>query len=134
MIWQAMLDDEGRVVTVNQWEHEVGVLCSPDTPLGCIWNGTAFVPDIGVVKRNLKAAVQAHLDATVQARNYDGILSCASYASSTDPVFAAQGTAASAWRDAVWRHCYDVLADFEAGNRPAPTAEELIAELPALVW
>lgn len=134
MSWQAILDDANRVVTINNWEHAVGIPCQPDTPLGFIWNGTDFVPDIEVVKRELKAAVQAHMDATVQARNYDGIMSCCTYHSSTDPAFAAEGTAALAWRDAVWRHCYQVLADHQAGLRPVPTADELIAELPALIW
>lgn len=134
MSWQAILDDANRVVTVNNWEHSVGVPCSQDTLLGSIWNGMTFEPDPEVVKRQLKDAVQAHLDATVQTRNYNGILSCCSYASSTDPAFAAEGAAAVAWRDAVWRHCYDALADYEAGNRSLPTPEELIAELPALNW
>lgn len=134
MPWQALLDDNNRVVTVNNWEHSVGILCDSDTALGCIWNGNAFVPDIEVIKRELKSAVQTHMDAAVQARNYDGILSCCSYASSTDPAFAAEGSAALLWRDSVWRHCYQVLADHQAGLRPAPSAEELIAELPALTW
>lgn len=134
MSWQALLDDTGRVVTVNNWENQVGVPCEPDTPLGYIWNGSAFVRDIEDVKRELQAAVQGHLDAAVRVRHYDGILSCSSYINSSDPIFAAHAAVASAWRDAVWRHCYNVLADFEAGNRPAPTAEQLIAELPALVW
>lgn len=134
MSWQAILDDSNRVVTVNNWDNTVGVPCSSDTPLGYIWNGTDFLHDPAVTKQELKAAVQAHLDTTVQARNYNGILSCCSYAASLDAIFAAEGAAALAWRDAVWRHCYDVLAEYEAGTRPLPTAEALIAELPALNW
>lgn len=134
MSWQAILDDANRVVTVNRWDTAVGIPCKADTPIGYIWNGTDFVPDPEVVKQELKSAVQLHLDATVQTRNYNGILSCCSYASSADPSFASEGAAALAWRDAVWRHCYDVLAEYEAGTRPLPTAEQLIAELPALVW
>ena len=134
MSWQAILDDANRVVTVNNWDTTVGIPCPPDTPLGSLWDGTAFVPDPEVTKQELQAAVQAHLDTTVQTRNYNGILSCCSYATSTDTTFAAEGTAALAWRDAVWRHCYDVLAEYEAGTRPLPTAEALIAELPVLNW
>lgn len=134
MSWQAILDDASRVVTVNNWEHQVGIPCLKDTPLGYFWNGSSFEPNPEVVKQELKEAVQAHLDETVQARNYNGILSCCSYASSTDPAFASEGAAALAWRDAVWRHCYDVLAEYEAGTRLLPTADVLIAELPALNW
>ncbi len=86
------------------------------------------------IKQILVDAVQQHLDTTAQARSYDGILSLCSYATSADPVFAAEGQAGVVWRDAVWRYCYQVLADCQAGARPVPTAEELIAELPAMVW
>lgn len=134
MSWQALLDDANCVVTVNNWENTVGIPCAFDTPLGYFWNGTDFIPNPEVVKQELKAAVQAHLDATVQTRNYNGILSCCSYASSTDPSFASEGAAALVWRDEVWRHCYEVLAAYEAGTRPLPTADVLIAELPVLNW
>lgn len=134
MSWQALLDAANRVVTINNWDTSVGVPCQPDTPLGYLWNGTSFEPDPEVVKQELKAAVQVHLDSTVQTRNYNNILSCCSYADSLDATFAAEGTAARSWRDAVWRHCYDVLAEYEAGTRPLPTAEALIAELPVLNW
>ena len=131
---QAIIDNNNRVVTVNNWDHPVGIPCDSSTQLGYIWTGSEFVRDIEEIKAELKAAVQAHMDATVRLRNYDSIMSCCTYHVSTDPTFAAEGAAASSWRDAVWRHCYSVLNDYEAGVRPIPTAEELIAELPALNW
>lgn len=134
MSWQALLDDNNFVVTVNNWEHAVGIPCEPDTPLGYQWTGTAFVRPLSDIKQELLAAVQQHLDATVRTRGYDSMLSCCSYVSSTDPTFSAEALDAAAWRDAVWRYCYDVEADFTAGTRPVPTPEELISELPALVW
>lgn len=79
-------------------------------------------------------AVQRHMDATVRVRNYDGILSACTYATSTVPQYAAEGQACVAWRDAVWVAAYAVLAEVESGTRPAPSVEALIAELPTLVW
>lgn len=87
-----------------------------------------------LIMRSLTDAVQAHLDATARERGYDGILSLASYAASTHPPFSAEGRAGLDWRDAVWGYCYQVLADVQAGNRAVPSADELIAELPAMVW
>lgn len=83
---------------------------------------------------NLTNVVQAFLDATARTRNYDGILSLCSYAASTHPKFGPDGLAGVAWRDAVWASCYSILADVQAGHRAVPTADELLAELPAMVW
>ena len=80
-------------------------------------------------------AVQQHLDTTARTRNYDGILSACSYATSTSPPFSLEGVAAVAWRDAVWLYCYQQLAAVQAGTRdvPASTAA-FINELPVISW
>lgn len=79
-------------------------------------------------------AVQVFLNEGARTRNYDGILSLCSYATSQDPTFSAEGQAGVVWRDACWRHCYDVMADVRAGKRGIPTPEELVSELPAIEW
>lgn len=79
-------------------------------------------------------AVQQRLDAFAQTRGYDGIMSAASYATSTDPQFHAEGERAVALRDTTWRTCYGILADVLAGKREIPTLEEVFADLPALTW
>lgn len=86
------------------------------------------------IQAALTKAVQEHMDTTVQTRGYDNINSACSYATSTDAVFLAEAQACVAWRDKVWRYCYNTLAQVLAGERDIPTAEELIAELPELVW
>lgn len=83
---------------------------------------------------DLTAAIQTHLDAVARTRNYDGILSLCSYAVSPHPKFGHEGLAGLAWRDSVWDAGYRILADVQSGARPAPTAEELILELPTIVW
>lgn len=80
------------------------------------------------------AAVQEHLDTFARTRNYDSILSAATYATSTVPKFAAEGQYAVEARDATWAKCYEVLAAVEAGSRPMQTLDELLAELPVLTW
>lgn len=82
----------------------------------------------------LVSAVQAHMDLTAQERGYDGMLSLCSYASDPEPRFLQEGQAGIDWRSAVWTKCHEVLAAVEAGERPAPTEAELIAELPEFVW
>lgn len=82
----------------------------------------------------MTAAVQGYLDTAARERGYDGILSLCSYATSTDPVFAAEGQSGVNYRDAVWRKCYEVLAAVGTGERQPPTEAELLSELPAMVW
>lgn len=96
--------------------------------------GDALAAAMAAVRQDMTAVVQRYLDATAQLRGYDGILSLCSYAASVNQPFAAEGDAGIVWRDAVWLYCYQVLADVAAGTRPIPTADELIAELPAMVW
>lgn len=79
-------------------------------------------------------AIQARLDDFARTRNYDGILSATTYATSAVPKFAAEGQYALAARDATWAAGYQILAAVESGQRPAPTLAELAAELPPLAW
>lgn len=96
------------------------------------WHPPAETPE--QIKARLSAAVQKMLDEKVKERNYDGILSACSYATSTNPKFAAEGQACVAWRDAVWDDCYVLLDRVTNGQMAVPTADELIAMLPKLEW
>lgn len=105
---------------------------------GWTWNGTTFdpppPPSAAEIQAVLVNAVQLHLDAVAKTRNYDGILSLCSYATSINTTFKAEGQAGVTWRDAVWAHCYQVMADVQAQTRTVPTVPELIAELPTITW
>ena len=99
-----------------------------------------YIPTAEEIKQSLINAVQSHLDASAMARGYDGIVSVTSYSGDIaladgDPViekFITEGNAYYLWRSKVWAYCYAQLDKVLAGERTCPTAEELIAELPAL--
>lgn len=79
------------------------------------------------------AQVQLHMDATARLYGYDGLISVISYAD--EPAVAryqAEGQAFRAWRSACWFACEQMLATVKAGDRTAPTHQELIAKLPAI--
>lgn len=96
-------------------------------------NQDEIAAQLEATKRSYELAVSQHLDTTVQAKGYDNIVSATSYAGYTN-TFQAEGIAAGEWRSAVWSACYQILVDVEAGTRPTPTIDELIAELPTITW
>jgi hypothetical protein len=86
------------------------------------------------VQKTFTDAIQRHMDAKARERNYDGILSLCTYATSTDPKFAAEGQAGVEWRDACWAKGFEIIAEVQAGTREIPTVDELLAELPVFRW
>lgn len=80
-------------------------------------------------------SVQQRLDVFAQTRNYDGILSACTYATSTIPKFATEGGVAVKARDATWATLYALMGEVQAGTRPMPTDySEVAALLPLLEW
>lgn len=116
---------------VRWWEERDAAVIVPDVGLSGVKAPPAPAP-IGVA--DYVAAVQVMLDSKARERNYDGILSACTYATSTVPKFQAEGQACVAWRDAVWAACYDAMALVESGAIPQPTVAELVAMMPPLVW
>lgn len=92
------------------------------------------VPTAKEIQQQLTAAVQRHMDTTVQTRGYDNILSACSYVNTGIERFDIEGATCRAWRSTVWDKCYAILAEVKAGTRAVPSAEELISELPKLEW
>lgn len=82
-----------------------------------------------------KTNIQQRLDAFAATRGYDGILSACTYVTSSVPQFAAEAQYAVQARDATWATAYQILAEVQAGTRPAPEdANALVALLPPLQW
>lgn len=88
-----------------------------------------------VLQSSIVQATQDKLDNFAQTRNYDGILSAATYATSTIPKFQAEGQYAVFARDLTWAKLYEILAEVEAGTRPVPTGfVDIEPSLPTLNW
>jgi hypothetical protein len=81
----------------------------------------------------LTSALESHYDAVAQERRYDNRLTCALRAGYVGP-FQAEGQAFAVWMDTCNAYGYQVMQDVLAKLRPVPTAEELIAELPVMIW
>lgn len=87
------------------------------------------------VTKEVTVATQRRLDDFARTRNYDGVLSACTYATSPTAKFSAEGQYCVEARDATWAKLYEILAEVQAGNRPMPGGyADIEAELPALVW
>lgn len=108
--------DNGRIVRV--WDVEL-------IPLEEI---------AAALKAQVADAVQRHLDNAVAERGYSSAAAAVSYVGDPNPQWDAEGRAVLAWRSAVWTTCFAALDAVLAGERPPLTPEEMVAELPPLVW
>lgn len=86
------------------------------------------------LKTSIVSQVQTRLDDFAKTRNYDSILSAATYATSTNAQFKAEGQKAVELRDATWSSLYSILAEVEAGTRTVSSYADIEADLPVLEW
>lgn len=78
---------------------------------------------------------QQRLDSFARTRNYDGILSACTYASSLVPKFKAEADYCVAKRDETWAALYDFMSEVQAGTKPFPTGyADIEPLLPVLSW
>lgn len=80
-----------------------------------------------------KAAIERVVESTAQQRDYSGAVACASYASSTNPMWAAEAAAFVAWRDAVWAYVFTELAAAQTSEE-VPSIEDVLTGLPVMTW
>lgn len=79
-------------------------------------------------------AIQKQVDQIAQSQKYADGVSLASYDNSTNPVWAAEAKTFVAWRDQVWAYAFLELEKVKNGQRPQPSIEEFLQELPVISW
>ena len=88
-----------------------------------------------LIRNSIVNCTQSRLDDFARTRNYDGILSACTYATSTVPKFQQEAQYCVEARDSTWATLYAIMAEVQSGNRPMPRSfEELEPELPILEW
>lgn len=93
----------------------------------------AGVPTPAQIESEYTAHLEVFYDSKAKERRYDNRITCALRAGYPGP-FQPEGLAFALWMDDCNRHCYGVMEDVVAGERPLPSKAELIAELPMLEW
>lgn len=82
----------------------------------------------------IEYAIQAELDKEAVLAGYDNIHTAVTYAAETAVAkFSTDGKSFRKWRSLVWKYAYDVLADYQAGNIPEPTIEDMLFNMPVRV-
>jgi len=105
-----------------------------------VWNTTPLTPEeqqqyLQGLQDDIASQTQQRLDSFAKTRNYDGILSLCTYATSANPKFRQEGLYGVEVRDSTWAKLYEILAEVEAGTRPVPSGYAGIeSELPELAW
>lgn len=124
------LTRDGCELVDGQWQYKWAVTAFDADTVAA--NQAAHVANI---QATIIAATQLRLDTFAQTRNYDGILSACTYATSSIPRFSAEGQYCVDARDATWAALYDILGEVLAQTRPMPESfADIQADLPALVW
>lgn len=126
---QVLVIDGGSLVN-DRWKHNWRVdALSPEQIAANIAAKNASI------MREVQEKTQKRLDNFAQTRNYAGMLSLCTYATSTSEKFKAEGQYGVEARDQTWSKLYEILAEVEAGTRPVPTGyAEVEPELPPLAW
>lgn len=79
----------------------------------------------------LERALDAHLDAVANSYRYESIRNMVTYVGDPNSRFNAEGVGALNWRSACYTLALMIINEVNQG-RPAPTEEELIAEMPSI--
>lgn len=129
-VTQTVTETTPEQTVLGHWEQRWTVT---DKSAEVLAAGTALKAQ--AFQNSVVQATQARLDEFAKTRNYDGILSACTYATSTIPKFAMEGQAAVNLRDSTWATLYSLMEEVQAGTRVLPsTVEDVLLLLPELVW
>lgn len=132
MIYTLMRTEDGTPIRSEDFTEPPPIL-APEKGLVWMLGQPPAPPPALPTLADYIAAMEGHYDATAQAHRYDNRITCALRAGYPGP-FQAEGTAFAVWMDTCNAQGYQIMAEVDAGTRPQPTLDELLALLPVLVW
>lgn len=91
-------------------------------------------PEPSAIYSSIGFAVNEYMNQKAAERRYDNISSAVSYTTSTNAKYRAEAEACNIFRTACWEKCDQIELEVTQGLRPIPTPEEVVSELPDLVW
>ena len=141
---RAHIIENGVVTNTIEVEHMnflPNLVEATEGSIGWSYSNGEFLPPVPPskspeeIQKEVTEGTQLRLDAFARTRNYDGILSACTYATSTIPKFQTEGQYCVNARDSTWAALYSILAEVQEGNRPIPSSyEDIEGDLPILTW
>ena len=117
---------QGKVLLPPDAEHAAPYLADPPPP--------TLEEQQEMMKAEFTTAIDTYMNTFAMTRGYDTMASAATYYDDEDSIFNAEGTYAKRMRSQIYRVSYAILNAVLSGQRPMPTIEEVMAELPKLEW
>ena len=74
------------------------------------------------------------LNKKAHEKQYSSGVSCASYAGSTNPIWASESAAFISWRDACYIYAFDYLNKANPGEIDNPSLEGFVSGIPEMSW
>lgn len=134
--------EQVRVIAVPSDATDISIRDLADVPQDTPHE--ALRPDLSVddavvtalTVEQFRIAIQMHVDGIAKSRDYNDGVTLASYDTISQPCaeWRADAAAFVTWRTAVWLYTYAELDKAKSGERPIPTVEAFLAELPAMTW
>jgi len=84
--------------------------------------------------REIKEAINRHLDIEAMDKDFNSILSAVSYNSSKNITWATVSNKLTDWRDDVWEFAEVEMEKANSGQRELPLPKDFINELPKIIW
>ena len=81
-----------------------------------------------------EGAIEELLETTAKEKGYKSADRLFNYTSSSNVQWKAEADTFTQWRDDMFEYCYQMLNQVATGQRSAPTVDELLDELPEIVW
>jgi len=89
-------------------------------------------PSQAQIKKTMIDAIQSYMDKEANTHEYDTVGSLCNY--TTSVAFGDEAANGVIFRDACWLKGIEIMNACTAGTRPIPTVDELLAEMPKMVW
>jgi hypothetical protein len=94
------------------------------------------IPNLQIVflQKQIEQKLRELIETKPLERGYDSLMTLTSYVTSGNAQWKAEADAFIAWRDSVFDHAYQTLADAQAELIPLPSLEDFMAGMPTLTW